>query len=892
MKRPVRITLLVLMAIAAVLIAVYGGVSATVSRIATLRMNKFLATLPEDIQASCGEIQMSLITGTARVNDVRFAYLGEIAGDSTKRPKMEVSVGRVEVEHALYSILRDKAVKINSISVQQPCVELWLDEKQPDKCIPPFLKRDSTAKPIKLPVERVSLKQLLVEGASMQLHSIRTPLDVSVNQCSLAMQQLAYDSVFHFNDSVYSFSLRNASVRLPDGRSRFTTRDIRLQAMGILSIGATRYVNTTEQTHADHVPGADIRINRLEVGPLSHSRLFRGELLVQAVKVYRPYLELWMDEEHPELCFPRTKEGKAQTAVILPFHYAELRHLLVNNASFRLHSTRTLLDVEADTCSLAFHHMCFADYTMHCDTTYDLSVASGAVVMPDGQMRLTTQQIHRNSLGIFSVGATRLVHHADEARAGKCPGADISVERIEIGPLAFNQLWQRQVLFESARVIRPQVELWMDEEHPERCFPTYEKKEPSERAAKLKQKIHEQIPDGEPLIRLTALRHAQIENASLALHSTRTQLDVVADSCSLAVHDLSYDHTFHYNDTAYSFSLARAAVTLPDGSMQMQTRDIVHRDQGEVRIGSSRIVHNMEKLALGDRMQEPVTWIDMQLQSVVLSPLNPIRKVLRGDYTIRHIDAVVSYMDIFRDERFPLRHPTVMPQRLLMNLPLTFHVQDAAVQMQRMHIGFAVTDKHIGHLDLGDIRARVDHITNRAGATMRVDGFCPLGTGSANARLDMTMNRECGFRIQIKGKGINTSVLDGFIRPFTGITSDCYIDSIYTNYSGNYLRADGTFRMAYHDFSMKVNKEDDIPFELITKHAGTITRVGNALVPKSNPPTKLSKPRGYQVSWVRNEEKPVELYLFGPIIDGVKKTFLPGLYIHLRTKNGEIEEIE
>ena len=324
--------------------------------------------------------------------------------------------------------------------------------------------------------------------------------------------------------------------------------------------------------------------------------------------------------------------------------------------------------------------------------------------------------------------------------------------------------------------------------------------------------------------------------------------------------------------------------------MKMETRDITHRDQGEVHIGASRIVHNMDKLALGDIVQEPVTWIDMQLKRCVISPLNPIHKALHKDYTISHIDAEVSFMDVFRDERYQLKHTPLMPQQVLMNLPMTFYVKDADVQMQRIHIGFAITDTHVGQLDFNDINAHVAHITNRSGYTMRLDGSCPMGEGVADARFDMTMNRECGFRIQMKAKGINTSFLNGFIRPFAGITSDCKIDSIYTNYTGNGTRADGTFRMVYHDFSMKVNKGDDIPFEIITKHAGVITHVGNALVPHSNPPTKHSKPRGYQVSWIRNENKDVELYLFGPIIDGIKKTFLPGLYVHLRTKEGEIIE--
>ena len=55
-------------------------------------------------------------------------------------------------------------------------------------------------------------------------------------------------------------------------------------------------------------------------------------------------------------------------------------------------------------------------------------------------------------------------------------------------------------------------------------------------------KVLAKLPEGESLIRLTALRHALIEHA---------------------------------------------AVTLPDGSMKMETRDIAHRDQGELRIGAS-----------------------------------------------------------------------------------------------------------------------------------------------------------------------------------------------------------------------------------------------------------------------------------------------------------------
>lgn len=494
--------------------------------------------------------------------------------------------------------------------------------------------------------------------------------------------------------------------------------------------------------------------------------------------------------------------------------------------------------------------------------------------LPEGQASCGDIQFSLLT-GTANVNDVRFAYRAElQGDSAKRPGMDVYIGRVEIGHVLYSLRQGKKLTVNSVSVLRPTVELWLDEKHPETCLPAF--------------MIDTNAQPVQLPFQQAELKKLLIDDASMQLHSVRTALDVAIDHCSLSMQQLAYDSAFHFNDSVYSFSLAHAAVTLPDGSMKMQTRDIAHSNQGEVRIGASRIVHNMDKLELGNIVQEPVTWIDMQLQSVVLSPLNPIRKALKKDFTVQHINAVVSYMDVFRDERFKLKHPTVMPQRILMNLPMTFYVKDADVQMQRIHIGFAITDTHVGLLDFSDINAHVAHITNRSGYTMRLDGSCPMGEGIANARFDMTMNRECNFRIQLKAKDINTSFLDGFIRPFAGISSDCKIDSIYTNYTGNDLRADGTFRMVYHDFKMKVNKGDDIPFEIITRHAGSITRIGNAFVPGSNPPTKHAKPRGYQVSWKRDEMKDVELYLFGPIIDGVKKTFLPGLYVHLRTKDGEI----
>ena len=91
--------------------------------------------------------------------------------------------------------------------------------------------------------------------------------------------------------------------------------------------------------------------------------------------------------------------------------------------------------------------------------------------------------------------------------------------------------------------------------------------------------------------------------------------------------------------------------------------------------------------------------------------------------------------------------------------------------------------------------------------------------------------------------------------------------------------------MLYHGLKVKVHEEDDIPYKIVTKNAKAFTTLANTLLPKSNPTAVDIRPRAYEVEWKRNEWKPFPLYMFGPCIDGVKKTFLPGLYVHKQVKN-------
>lgn len=444
------------------------------------------------------------------------------------------------------------------------------------------------------------------------------------------------------------------------------------------------------------------------------------------------------------------------------------------------------------------------------------------------------------------------------------PGALIQVERIDVGRIFYSMLFRKQALVHSLTIVRPQVELWMDEEHPELCFPAFPQ---------------DTTPRPFPLAKAELMR-LSVENASLALHSVRTRLDVTADSCSLTVHDLAYDSVFTYCDSLYMFYLAHAGVTTPDGRVHIDTRDLAQVDQGALYVGTTRIANTMPKMKLGDIVREPVTWIDMTVESVTTCPFNPVRKALAKDMTLESLEAVVAQMNVFRDTRYKPKTPFQTPQQALMAIPLTFTLKHVDASIQHIFIELASTEKNIGHLTLRDIRAKVDNVTNRRGATLRLSGSCPVDKGAAQATARLTMNSESEFYAKMHVTDVNVSFLSPFIRPLVGMTADCLIDTLDTEYKGNTTRAEGSFRMLYHGLDILVHKEDDIPYKIVTRNANTFTTLGNTLIPKSNPTAVDIRPRAYQVEWKYDPWQPWPLYLFGPCIDGVKKTFLPGLYVH------------
>ena len=266
------------------------------------------------------------------------------------------------------------------------------------------------------------------------------------------------------------------------------------------------------------------------------------------------------------------------------------------------------------------------------------------------------------------------------------PGIEVHVDKVAVGHIFYTLLFSKQGVLSDLSIVRPSVELWLDDKHPEHSFPNIPKDEKAE-----------EKPFPLAKVELMAFH---LKNASMRYHSLRTPLDAKVDSLSLCVNHLSYDSTFHYCDSVYSFSLGHAAMTTPDGLMHIDTRDIKQEDAGALTIGRTHIKNTISHEEMAERANEPITWMDMHLASAKISAFNPVRKALTQDLTFGEVKAVVSNMNVVRD----LTHKPLAPYRMLqeemLDLPVVFRVAKIKGEIKHLHIKLALTPKKSGEMTM------------------------------------------------------------------------------------------------------------------------------------------------------------------------------------------------
>lgn len=451
---------------------------------------------------------------------------------------------------------------------------------------------------------------------------------------------------------------------------------------------------------------------------------------------------------------------------------------------------------------------------------------------------------------------------------------DIRVKKIAVGRIFYSALMNRQIKITDIVIDHPSAKIAYDSKHPDEMFPKVESS-------------GDTVDIGN-ILKDASLDRLKIRHAGLTLRDIATGLDVNIEDVNVRLEDLAYnfqDSTYSYNDSIYRIDVGSLSLYVPEEPMKIDAHDIQLHNYGPLTTGNVHIKHACDKRKLSGIKHEQVTWIDMQVESVRTSAFNLFKKALNQDLNLDTVAVKISQMDIFRDARLEPTKPFPMPQSVMTELPVTLEVKHVDARIDQIDIEYASTNVNKGEMHLKNIVAAVEHATNRKGSTIFVHGHCPMDKGKAKAEMSIILNRACDWKAKIHAEKINTSYLNTFIRPLVGMTFDCNVDTLDAQYAGNSVKATGMFRMLYHGLDVKVHKEDDIPYKIITKNADAITQMGNTLIPKSNPTAVDKYPRAYNVEWKRDEWKPFPLYMFGPCIDGAVKTMLPGLFVHKQVKN-------
>lgn len=456
------------------------------------------------------------------------------------------------------------------------------------------------------------------------------------------------------------------------------------------------------------------------------------------------------------------------------------------------------------------------------------------------------------------------------------PGLAMHVPTLSVWNINYMELLRHHHLsVYKVTIDDPILLVYLDEKNPEALLPTFPKDTTLEKASRWLER--------------SDIKHIELNNLEAKLHSTRSPIFVGVDSLSFSCHHIGYDFTdslLTYNDSVYKLQIGSLMTKLPDGISELEVHQFYTKNQGEIKTGYMRFRNTITPKQMADKAKEPISWVDMELNSLTTSPLNPIRKALNQDLSLDKLQVDVKRAHIYRDARYAPRHPFPTPQEVFRKLPVRFDIEHIEATVRKMDLEFSSTNVNCGQMHLKNIHATVNHMTNRPGAVCAFQAHAPFGeAGIVDAQLKLHMDKVSTFDMVINAKDVETHDINSFLRPLVGMTCDCHVDQLNAEYSGDHLVAKGEFCMQYHGLTVQVYKEDNIPYKIVTKNAEAITSFANTLIPKSNPTAVDIAPRRYMVEWKREEIRPYPFYLFGPCIDGVIKTMLPGLFVHKQTKN-------
>lgn len=344
MKRGTKITLIVLAVIVGIIGLVFLAGDIIVSNTVNKQVQKALTQLPPEIgQVECGPAFVRLFSGTAEIKDLNYVYhhSKKVNKRDSVAPGIEVHIDRIDIGHMFYTLLFKKQVVLSDISIVRPSVELWLDDKNPKHSFPE-LPEDTSRQEMTFPLSKAELMAFHLKNASLRYHSLRTPLDASVDSLSIALHSLMYDSAFHYCDSLYAFSLGHAAVTTPDGMIHIDTRNIKQENQGALTIGPTHVFNTiTPQEMAEKaqepITWMDMQLKSVKVAAFNPVRkVLNNDWHFAGADAVIKHVEIYRDETHkpqkPYDDMPQKDMLASKTKFLIDRVNAEVKSFHVNLA--------------------------------------------------------------------------------------------------------------------------------------------------------------------------------------------------------------------------------------------------------------------------------------------------------------------------------------------------------------------------------------------------------------------------------------------------------------------------------------------------------------------------------------------------------------------------------
>lgn len=360
------------------------------------------------------------------------------------------------------------------------------------------------------------------------------------------------------------------------------------------------------------------------------------------------------------------------------------------------------------------------------------------------------------------------------------------------------------------------------------------------------------------------------------------------------VHGIGYnlaDSSVVYNDSVYRLQLSDFRLITPDSLTALELGSFRTENGGPLMMSGLHVYNTVDRRELAViKGCVPETWADMSMDAIVTTPVNLIRQALSGSVAIDSVRVTSKGGSIFRDARFPPKVPFPMPQEVISQCPIPITIGNVAVQMNKMDIEIATTHVNSGNLSISDMNVEVKDVSTKKGAAIHcLIHDARIGKSRSKGSFTMHLDKDCTFETRLMVRGFELSYMDSLLCPLIGITASADVDTLRANIRGDKVSSTGDFCMIYHDFNVEVHKDVDVPYHFITKNAGFVEGFANTMLPKQNPPMHGHAPRAYQVEWKRNEMAPFPLYMFGPVIDGAVKTFLPGLFLHKKIKEKDIK---